>query len=246
MRGLLLAVAAACLMAFAAYNLAGVGECSSPPEEGLPACPDQILLHGAAFAGAIVLAVGAGQRSVQAVTPTALAGGYATGALLAARLVEGVEPSVVALVAAPAAVVGAGLTVAGMRRKAEEARMKTGGGVVADGTVLAVEKTSAVSYGNPVYRVRMRIEPFGMMPVYEDEQQVPLPVEPRVGDRCVVWVSFRDPSRWVFENGSPPAPPVERSRRDVVVEMATLNAARRAGRIDDAELARLSGYVLGP
>lgn len=247
-RGLLLAAGAFGLMAFAQYNLAGTGSCSTPPEDGLPACPDLVLLHLAAFGGGIAAGVVSSRATNPGVSFAAVAGGFGAGSLSLA-IARGDLLGAAGWLGAGALALAAVALAAGVRglaRAAEDDRLMAGEGVFADGTVLAVTPTGVVEDGAPVVRVRMRIEPFGMLPPYEAEQSAALAEPPLPGERCAVWVRPGDPSRWVFRRDEPAAVAgAPGASDDVVVDMAALNAARRAGRIDAAEFARLADLALG-
>ena len=188
------------------YNLLQIGSCSTPPSDGLPACPPgserYFFYMFAGLFGAIVSVVAGGGAMLflglfGTIGGTALYAGlrpdstvdklfylpFALGFLL---------PVAIPLVLAP---LGA--------MKQRRAANLLANGVEAIGTALNVDDTGVTINNNPRVKVRFKIEPTNGMPPFEAEKTVTVSRLniPRVGDRYPVWFDPTDPRQWAFGTG---------------------------------------------
>jgi hypothetical protein len=185
------------------YHLLEIGSCSSPPSDGLPACPPGserwfFYMFGG-LVGAIV-AVIAGGGVVLFYGLFATIGGTA---LYAGTRPDSALPKVFYLPFAlgfllPPLLPFVLIPFSQVKQRRAARLVETG--VEAIGTVLAVDDTGVTINQNPRVRLRFRIEALDGRPPYEATKTVTVSrlAIPRAGDRYPVWFDPADPQRWAF------------------------------------------------
>lgn len=184
-------------------ELMQIGSCSTPPSDGLPACPPGSEKHFFYVFGGLVVAIGATIAGGGALLFFGLFATIGLSALTAGLAPEStVEKAFwipfalgfLSPVLVPVVLVPLGLM------KQRRAADLVANGVEAIGTVLAVHDTGVTINQNPRVRLRFRIEPLNGMPPYEAEKTVTVSRLdiPRAGDRYPVWFDPTDPQKWAF------------------------------------------------
>lgn len=269
----LVGIAGLVLYGWGLSNLIQIGSCSSPPSDGLPACPPgSEKFFFAVFAGLFVAipAVVAGGGTLL------FAGIFLTtglSAIAAGRAEGSAVPGLFTLLfggsfLAVPLLLFAGAVVMGLKRRKVARLVETG--IEAIGTVLSVEDTGVTVNMNPRLRMRFRVEPVsGFPPPFEAEKTATVPriALPRPGDRYPVWIDPADHTRWAFGSGAPDSTATPAMRRlfdlaregarprlpapdvpipgETVSRLDDLNRQRLDGRLTDQEFALRAAAELG-
>lgn len=206
----LLALVAAFAIGWAIYHLLLTGSCSTPPSDGLPACPPDTWKYVVALIGGIFLEMGVLFAGGGWIGFYGIFLGIGFGGIAASRADGGEEwflffglCFLVSPLLGPILLVGAGLEQARARRLVEH-------GAQAIGTVLSIQDTGVTLNNNPRVRLRFRIEPVdGATPPYEAAKvaTVSRVDVPRPGDRLPVWFDPANPATWTFSSRATPLPP---------------------------------------